>query len=149
MLSAGMLMFFTLASAMVADVCDEDELNTGTRKEGAYYSVFWWFMKMGMAGAYFAAGLLIAATGFDQWRDLATYCQWGLRVAGAAFYGDAGTPTFWVAGWERVVLWLRVIEIGLPILLCLVSAALVRMYPLTEARAYEVKRLLEARSKGV
>jgi GPH family glycoside/pentoside/hexuronide:cation symporter len=70
MLSCGMLLFFTLASAMVADVCDADELETGRRSEGSYYAVFWWFMKMGMAGAYFAAGLLFEATGFDEQSDV-------------------------------------------------------------------------------
>jgi len=121
MLSAGMLMFFTLASAMVADVCDEDDLNTGVRKEGAYYSVFWWFMKMGMAGAYFVAGVLIAVTGFKP--DLAVQTS-------------------------RTLLLLRIIEIGLPIVLCGASWYLIRRYPLSEARAYEIKRQLEARSKG-
>ena len=56
LLSAGMLMFFTLGSSMVGDVCDEDELNTGTRSEGSYYSVFWWFIKMGTAFASFVTG---------------------------------------------------------------------------------------------
>lgn len=121
LLSAGMLMFFTLASAMIADVCDEDELNTGTRSEGAYYSVFWWFMKMGMAFAYFAAGVLIHSTGFDE------------KVAVQS---------------DRTLLLLRVFEIGLPIVLCLLSILLVRRYPITEARAYEIKQQLEARRAG-
>jgi len=121
MLSAGMLMFFTLASAMVADVCDEDELHTGRRSEGAYYAVFWWFMKMGMAGAYFVAGVLIAMTGFDE--------QSAAQTA-------------------RTLLLLRVFEIGIPIALGAASLALVAKYPLSEARAYEVKQLLEARRGG-
>ncbi|MEZ6243291.1 MAG: MFS transporter [Phycisphaerales bacterium] len=118
MLAAGMLMFFTLASAMVADVCDEDDLKTGTRSEGAYYSVFWWFMKMGMAGAVFVAGLLLAATNFDE------------KVS-------EQTP--------RTLLLLRVFEIGIPLALCVVSYLLVKIYPLSEERAYEIKRALEAR----
>ncbi|MCE7967294.1 MAG: MFS transporter [Leptolyngbya sp. PLA3] len=118
MLSGGMLMFFTLASAMIADVCDEDELNTGMRSEGSFYAVFWWFMKMGMAGAYFVAGVLIATTGFRE------------KV-------DVQTP--------YTLLMLRVFEIGIPIALGLVSLALIRKYPLSEARAYEVKRELERR----
>ncbi len=118
MLSAGMLMFFTLASAMVADVCDEDDLRTGTRSEGAYYAVFWWFMKMGMAGAYFIAGVLIELTAFDEKSDIQT---------------------------PRTLLLLRVFEIGIPIVLCVASFLLVRIYPLSEDRAYEVKRRLEAR----
>lgn len=121
MLSAGMLFFFTLASAMVADVCDEDELHTGTRSEGAYYSVFWWFMKMGMAGAYFVAGLLIHATGFDQ---------------------DVTVQS------PMTNLMMRVFEIGIPLVLCMVSYVLVFKYPLSEDRAYEIKRLLDARRAG-
>src|SRR5262249_43842787 len=46
LLSCGMLFFFTLGSSMVGDICDEDELQTGYRAEGSYYSVFWWFIKM-------------------------------------------------------------------------------------------------------
>jgi GPH family glycoside/pentoside/hexuronide:cation symporter len=120
LLSAGMLMFFTLASAMIADVCDEDELNTGTRSEGAYYSVFWWFMKMGMALAYFAAGVLIHSSGFDE------------KIA---------------AQTQSTLLLLRVYEIGLPITLCLLSFLLIRLYPISEARAYETKQKLEAARK--
>jgi len=118
MLAAGMLMFFTLASAMVADVCDEDELNTGTRSEGAYYSVFWWFMKMGMAVAYLIAGLLIEFAGFDQQETIQTH---------------------------QTLLLMRVFEIGIPIVLCMVSLVLIRFYPLTEERAYSIKAQLDAK----
>ncbi len=66
LLSTGMLMFFTLGSSMVGDVCDEDELKTGTRSEGSYYSVYWWFIKMGSAFASFVTGALLVFTGFDE-----------------------------------------------------------------------------------
>lgn len=66
LLSAGMLFFFTLGSSMVGDICDEDELNTGKRSEGSYYSVFWWFIKLGTALASFVAGTLIIFTQFDE-----------------------------------------------------------------------------------
>jgi Na+/melibiose symporter-like transporter len=61
-----MLMFFTLGSSMVGDICDEDELQTGTRNEGSYYSVYWWFIKMGSAFASFVMGALLVLTGFDE-----------------------------------------------------------------------------------
>ncbi|MBZ0171712.1 MAG: MFS transporter, partial [Phycisphaerales bacterium] len=121
MLSAGMLMFFTLGSAMIADVCDEDELRTGRRSEGSYYAVFWWFMKMGMAGAFFIAGLLIRASGFQEKVDVQT---------------------------DRTMLLMRVIEIGVPSALGLVSFWLIFRYPLSEKRAYEVKNELERRRAG-
>lgn len=66
LLSAGMLFFFTLGSSMVGDICDEEELNTGKRTEGSYYSVFWWFIKLGTALASFVAGALIVFTQFDE-----------------------------------------------------------------------------------
>lgn len=66
LLSAGMLFFFTLGSSMVGDICDEDELKTGYRAEGSFYSVFWWFIKMGTALASFVAGALIVFTQFDE-----------------------------------------------------------------------------------
>ena len=66
LLSAGMLFFFTLGSSMVGDICDEDELKTGYRAEGSYYSIFWWLIKLGTAFASFVAGALIVLTAFDE-----------------------------------------------------------------------------------
>ena len=66
LLSCGMLFFFTLGSSMVGDICDEDELKTGYRAEGSYFSVFWWFIKMGTALASLVSGALIVLTMFDE-----------------------------------------------------------------------------------
>jgi GPH family glycoside/pentoside/hexuronide:cation symporter len=65
-LSCGMLFFFTLGSSMVGDVVDGDELQTGSRSDGAYYSVFWWFIKSGTALASLISGALIVTTLFDE-----------------------------------------------------------------------------------
>jgi GPH family glycoside/pentoside/hexuronide:cation symporter len=66
LLSAGMLMFFTLGASMVGDICDQDELTTGTRNEGSFYSVYWWFIKLGSAFAGFVMGALLVSTDFDE-----------------------------------------------------------------------------------
>jgi len=66
LLSAGMLMFFTLGSSMVGDICDDDELKTGTRSEGSFFAVYWWFIKMGSAIANFGMGALLVLTAFDE-----------------------------------------------------------------------------------
>jgi GPH family glycoside/pentoside/hexuronide:cation symporter len=66
LLSTGMLFFFTLGASMVGDICDEDDLKTGHRSEGSYYSVYWWFIKMGTAFASLVTGMLIVFTQFDQ-----------------------------------------------------------------------------------
>ena len=70
LLSAGMLMFFTLGSSMVGDVCDEDELKTGTRSEGSFYAVYWWFIKLGTAFASFVTGALLVFTAFDEQQNV-------------------------------------------------------------------------------
>ena len=70
-----MLMFFTLGASMVGDVCDEDELKTGTRSEGTYYSVYWWFIKMGTAFASFVTGALLVFTSFDE-RRMSPSTRW-------------------------------------------------------------------------
>ena len=228
LLSAGMLMFFTLGSSMVGDVCDEDELNTGTRSEGTYYAVFWWFIKMGTAFASFVMGALLAYTSFDErqnvlmdalggniatvnaeaeaWavskpaqveRDAALAAQVEMivenagrlrshlesrlkthpnqaehtrallehlasveKLAGdARRVGDAGD-------WEQLLrvagellqhsaflrrqspgtlFRLRLVEIGLPLALSVVSILFLLRYPLTEQRCYELKELLKQR----
>jgi GPH family glycoside/pentoside/hexuronide:cation symporter len=66
LLSAGMLMFFTLGSSMLGDVCDDEERRTGLRNEGALYAAYWWFIKMGTAFASFVTGALIVFTHFDE-----------------------------------------------------------------------------------
>jgi GPH family glycoside/pentoside/hexuronide:cation symporter len=218
LLSAGMLMFFTLGSSMLGDICDEDELHTNTRSEGIYCSVYWWFIKMGIAFASFVTGALILFTQFDQKQttgvdDLAGRMNVAIQTiestggTGADAIGeatrsaDALTAHFSAeagknpgsAGHYRrlaeetttvrvrlgelqnpskekyqvaarlkdlqgklpglsaqppVTLFrLRATEIGLPMLLCLVTLWLLKFYPLTEERSYEIKAILKTRHK--
>ena len=56
---------FTLMPSMVADVVDTDELKTHERREGMFGSIFWWMVKLGLAAALAGGGYLLNATGFD------------------------------------------------------------------------------------
>ena len=228
LLSAGMLMFFTLGASMVGDVCDEDELNTGTRSEGTYYSVFWWFIKMGTAFASFVMGALLVCSSFDErqnvlmdalggnvavvqaeaeaWtasgsarveRDAALAAQADMIVGNAGKLrshlqsrlethpaqaehmrallghldsveklagdlrgvGHAGDPASLprVAGElsrhsqllrrqsPETLFRLRLVEIGLPLALSVVSILFLLRYPLTERRCNEIQELLKQR----
>jgi glycoside/pentoside/hexuronide:cation symporter, GPH family len=228
LLSAGMLMFFTLGSSMVGDVCDEDELNTGMRSEGMYYSVFWWFIKMGTAFASFVMGALLVYTSFDERQNVlvdtlggniaifhAEAQHWAtskspqverdaaLAAQAEMIAGNAGTlrshlesrlethpalaehtrallerlgsverlavtareiidvndsaQLLRIAGElvqhsaflrrqsPETLFRLRLVEIGLPLALSVVSILLVLRYPLTEQRCYEIKELLKRR----
>lgn len=117
-LSLGMVFCFSLVNAMIADICDEDELASGIRREGIYFAVYNWWWKVAVSIATVVSGYLQRLTGF---------------IEGAATQSEA------------TLFWLRFWEIGLPSALCLLGIALLVKYPLTEARAYEIKALLKQR----
>lgn len=117
-LSLGMAFAFSLVNAMIADICDEEELATGIRREGIYFAVYNWWWKVAVSIATIISGYLQRYTGF---------------VEGAKVQSD--TTLFQLRAWE----------IGLPAAICLISVWLLARYPLTEARAYEIKALLKQR----
>lgn len=119
LISTGMLVLYTMAGAMIADICDEDELANGVRREGNFSAVYSWWMKFAISTAYLVAGFLLESTGFDD-----------------KIQHQAGGTLFWLRFWE----------IGLPAALCAAGVFLLRNYPLTEERAYEVKQLLAKRA---
>lgn len=118
LISMGMLVLYTLAGSMIADICDEDELQYGVRREGSFSALYSWWLKMAVSTAYLIAGFLLQSTRFDH-----------------AITQQSDHTLFWLRFWE----------ISLPSILCAAGFLLLYRYPLTEERAYENKRLLEAR----
>ncbi len=110
---------FTLMPAMVADVVDADELETHERREGMYGSIFWWVVKLGSAVAIAAGGFLLNATGFD-----------------VELGGDQT---------ENTLVLLRLFDILLPVAASSVAIWAVASYTITEEKAHEVRKQLEAR----
>lgn len=121
LISAGMLMLYTMGPAMVADVCNEDELIHGVRREGCFSSMYSWWLKFAGSSALLVAGALLVATRFNH----AVAVQTGFTL-----------------------FWLRTYEIALPTLLCASGLVFMIRYPLTEDRAYENKRLLDERRQA-
>ena len=110
---------FTLMPSMVPDVVDLDELQTGQRREGMFGSIFWWVIKLGMAAALAGGGLLLNATGFDVALDRAQS--------------------------ERTLLWMRIFDIGIPIVASAVAIWIMASYGITEEKAREVRAELQRR----
>lgn len=119
LLSWGMVMCFSLVNSMNADICDEDELNTGVRREGSYYAVYGWWWKASVSIAYVISGYLLELTGYDA--DLAQQM-------------------------DSTLFWLRFWEIGLPTVLVIVAILTISRYTLTENRVYEIKEILKNRT---
>jgi len=64
--SFGIGSLFTIMMSMTADVCDLDELENGTRREGVLGAVYWWMVKLGFGVAALFSGFILWLVGFDQ-----------------------------------------------------------------------------------
>jgi GPH family glycoside/pentoside/hexuronide:cation symporter len=93
LLSAGMLMFFTLGSSMVGDVADEDELKTGLRSEGSFCSVYWFVIQVGTTFASFVMGALLFFTAFDENQNDTVEAMRGSLERIIEEAGASSTPT--------------------------------------------------------
>lgn len=114
---------FTLMPSMIADVVDMDELQTHERREGMYGSIFWWVVKLGMAAAIAGGGFLLNATGFD-----------------VALEGNQS---------ERTIFLMRLSDAFIPAIASVIAIWAIATYSLTEEKAHDVRRQLEARRGAV
>lgn len=112
---------FTLMGSMVADVVDMDELQSHQRREGMFGSIYWWVVKLGMAAALAGGGFLLNWTGFD--------------VNAGGHQPD------------QTIFLMRLCDVIVPVLASAIAIATVATYPLTEARAHEIRAELESRRR--
>jgi len=115
----GFCALWTLTASMMADVCDFHELRTGHRSEGSLNAVYAWLMKLGVTAAFAISGVLLSMTGFD--------------------------PALGGGQSERTIFLMRLIDTGLPSIAMLGAVILTIFYPISEARAYEIRAELESR----
>ena len=107
--------------SMVADVCDFDELKTHERREGMFGSIYWWVVKLGMAVALAAGGILLNVSGFD-----------------VALGGEQTADTIFL---------MRLFDVVIPIVTSAIAIWMIKGYPITEEKAHEVRQELEARKQ--
>ncbi|HVU18492.1 MAG TPA: MFS transporter [Candidatus Didemnitutus sp.] len=108
-----------LTPSMLADVCDDDELRHGLRREGTLGALFSWIQKSGYGLAFLGAFVALDLTGFKS------------ALGGAQ---PAGVTTR-----------LRLILTISTAAWALIAIALLYLYPLTKSRAYQIRDELEAR----
>lgn len=108
-----------LTPAMLADICDEDELTGGLRREGLFGAIFSWIQKVGYSTAAFGASVSLQMTGFN------------------AALGGNQTPA--------TLLRIRLILALSTAAWAILAIFLLRLYPLDRKRAHEIRAALEAR----
>ncbi len=107
-----------LTRSLMADVVDEDELATGSRRSGLYFGLLVTTSKLGVAAGPITYAIL-GLVGFD------------------AAAGGANSST--------AMLTLEILFIGVPMALCVLTALSLRNYPLDEKRQAELHAAIEAR----
>jgi len=93
---AGMIVFFFIGIGLagslyiidliIADIVDEDELNTGARREASYYGVNAFFLRLSTIFVFLAIGLVFTTTGWGDYSpNPGTDVILGLRILVAIF----------------------------------------------------------------
>lgn len=112
---------FTIMMSMTADVCDLDELRTGSRREGAFGAVYWWMVKFGFAISALGGGAIMKAVGFDQ---------------------NAAQQT------TEAMVGMRLAYIILPITGTVLAILIMLGYDLTEERSRDIREQIAARKRA-
>ena len=107
--------------SMLGEVVDEDELNTGQRREGVYFGLFMFLRKLGGASAVALA-------------------LWVLDLSG--YQGMAASQT------EDTLTTIRFLTAAVPAGFVVLAALVARGFPITRARHAEIRAGLEARRGG-
>lgn len=115
--------FWVVTNSMKADICDDDELRHGGRREGMFGAVGGWIGKVGLSLTYLFAGLILDGTGFK-----------------VELKGDQSPDTLWS---------MRLLFAAVPIVTSLLSLYFLRKYSLDRARMAEIRAQLEARRSAI
>ena len=110
--SPGLACMWTLASAMLADICDLDELKTGRRREGMFGASYSWATKAGISLTMIMSGYMLQWSGFDVTVEVQP---------------------------EQVITNMRLLYMIVPMVFVSLAALLVAFYPLSEKRILEIQ----------
>ena len=116
----GMQGCWLMLSSMTADVCDDDEMRTGLRREGLYGAVYGFVMKLSLAISAFTSGWILNVSGFD------------IKIAEVTNTVPIGIITH-----------MKLLLIGIQCLGLSIAMILILFYPLTKKRCEEIRAILD------
>ena len=111
----GLACMWMIASSMVADICDMDELKTGRRREGMYGASYSWACKAGISLTMVLGGYMLSWSGFDAKVEVQP---------------------------EAVITNMRLLYMFVPMGFIALAAGLLIFYPLSEERVLEIQKQL-------
>lgn len=113
---------FMLCHAMISDICDLDELQSGQRREGLFGALYGWVYKTGNALSLLGVGSMLLAIGFKT--------------------SNGGQP---LAQSSQTLFLLKLSYCLIPMSAYAIGFLLMRKYELTRARAEHIQAKLTAR----
>ncbi len=122
----GVSVAYLIPWSMIPDVVDLDELNTGQRREGVFYSFMVFMQKLGLALALFLIGIVLEWSGFIA------------RVPGEAIPVQP----------DSALLAIRIAIAPLPTVFLIVGLVLTYFYPITKEVHADIRMQLKARKNS-
>ncbi len=119
LLAFGIGGLFTIMMSMTADICDLDELNTGSRRAGTFGAVYWWMVKIGFATSGLIGAMIFQWVGFDESIDQQS---------------------------ETALTGIRLAYSAVPVVGTILAIAVMWRYDLTEERSHEIRRQIDERN---
>ena len=123
----GVSVAYLIPWSMIPDVIELDELNTGQRREGIFYSFMVLLQKIGLALAIFLVGQALEFSGFVE------------RIPGEAIPVQP----------ESALLAIRIAIAPLPTVFLIVGLVLTYFYPITKEVHANIRLQLQARKKEI
>lgn len=117
----GLACVWLLVGSLIADICDVDELANGLRREGMFGAVTMTMSKAGIALVTIVTGYLLVMSGYKE--------------------GPLQTP--------QTLQNLRLLYVFVPVVFIAISMLLIWLFPITEQRAREIRKQLEARKAAL
>lgn len=118
-IGAGYAGLWLMIPSMQVDVVDYDELKTGERREGSYASIFSWVLKLSFVIGFLISGPVIELTGFDA--NLNQNQEEGVYEI------------------------MRIGYIVIPVVALILALIFLKLFPITKAKAREIRTTLEER----
>ncbi len=112
-----------LAGSIFADICDDDELRHGQRREGLFGAAYSWIIKMVVSLCFLLVGSVLAAIGFD-----------------STLGGQQTAETF---------LGMRIFHSLVPPLSAIFCIFVLMHFPITPEKAAQTRRILEERRGAI
>ncbi|EGC31433.1 hypothetical protein DICPUDRAFT_50200 [Dictyostelium purpureum] len=127
---------FLVPMSMLPDVVELDELKTGERREGLFYSLFLFFQKLGLSVGLAVSSFVLGLAGYEAPKEVNSSDGISTEII------DTNTQN------KDVIFALRLLTGVVPAVIVLFSFVAVFFYPISKSSHNEIRELLKRKREG-